>query len=510
MKKLLFTVFAGFFCFYLAAGEQYIFDVGVVQKSDELKRIFGTLDVLGYHKEKDGTNHYSILAEESEIARFEGFPVTIRKIIAENEFITNSQRALSMSAFHDFDAVMKFMDDLEKNYPKLVKIYELGVTANEANPIRAIKISTDPSKNLPDKTEVVFTGGHHAREWIGIEVSLYLAKFLAQNYKANDRITKIVDSAEIWIVPLVNPDGFIYSHTNDRLWRKNRTKFKINGNDVYGVDLNRNYDSNFCGQGSSDQPNNDTYCGPKAFSEKETQAVRNLIGDKEIAPMNGWTDDVKGFLDYHSYSQLILYPYGYTEEKSPRNDEMAILTNTMAEIIFKQSGMTYTAQKASELYLASGTTDDWFHDAHDQKVGLCIELRPVDQPFSSGGGFELSPSEIAGTVKENIPAALYFMEYLISNETDINIDVNGDSKIDYFDNVSWEETPVFGDDSDLTDNDNSGDDSDLADSDPADNDAVDKDLAKTDTEPGAEIMDDLPARDLTVLENDGCACSLIP
>jgi hypothetical protein len=166
------------------------------------------------------------------------------------------------------------------------------------------------------------------------------------------------------------------------------------------VDLNRNYGFHFGGPGSSGTPGNDTYRGASAFSEPETQAVKSFIEGRESA-----SNPITRCLSYHSYSQLILYPWGYTGTRAPDVTLLHQIASEMAARIKAVRGKTYTAQAASDLYLASGDLDDW---AYGEKgiLSFTIELPPLP---SDPQGFVLPPSEIAPTFQENLPAALYLI-----------------------------------------------------------------------------------------------------
>ena len=283
-----------------------------------------------------------------------------------------------------------------------------------------MKISAEPGKNIAGKYDFLFTGMHHAREWISVEVTLRFVEFLLEQYDHNPRIRQIVDAAEIWVIPMLNEDGYRYTWTKDRYWRKNR---RHNADNSYGVDLNRNYDADWGGEGSSKKGSSDVYCGTSPFSEPETDAVRNLLD-----PKNGFMDDPAGFIDFHSYSQLILYPYGNTEEHSPREKELAAIAERMSDLIMAETGVAYEPIKSSELYVATGASADWFHLAYDFRNSLIIELRPGGDELN---GFSLPTEQIKETARENAVAALYFIEATMAESADIETDSNGDGVIDY-------------------------------------------------------------------------------
>jgi carboxypeptidase T len=201
---------------------------------------------------------------------------------------------------------------------------------------------------------------------------------------------------------MVNPDGHEYTRTDDRLWRKNR---RPNPDGSFGVDPNRNYGymwGTLNINTSSHVPSDDTYVGPHAFSEPETCAIRNLIG-REL---------FHGVITYHSFSQLILYPWGYTDRPitdPDDHDRMVKLAQRMRELIFAVHDTSYTPQQSSQLYPTAGDTTDWTYGVY-QIPSLTIELRPRTH---LEGGFILPPEQIQPTWEENQPAALEFIQHVL-------------------------------------------------------------------------------------------------
>jgi len=196
--------------------------------------------------------------------------------------------------FHSYQETEQELASIEETYPDIAKVHVIGTSLEERN-ISAIKIS-DQVGSEENEGEILFLGCHHAREWISVEVPLMLAKFLTDNYSTDPDIKALVDNSDIWIVPIVNPDGLEYSIYVYRYWRKNR---RDNRDGTYGVDLNRNYDFKwgFDNQGSSPDSISQVFRGQSPFSEPETQAIRELV-DKH---------DFKALVSYHNFSQVILY-----------------------------------------------------------------------------------------------------------------------------------------------------------------------------------------------------------
>ena len=301
--------------------------------------------------------------------------------------------------YHSYLELEKDLTALEESYPGLARIFILGESLEKRN-IYALKISDNVSLD-EDEAEVAFLGCHHAREWISVEVPYLIGKYLLENYRNDATIRKLVNESEIWIVPLINPDGLEYSIHVFRYWRKNR---RDNGYGSYGVDLNRNYGYNWGldDMGSSPNPFSNVYRGTSAFSEPETQAVRSLFIQKNI----------QAVISYHSFSQVILYPWGFTEEPAPADAQLEMMAAEMSRLMEAVRGNVYEYGRAGEsLYLTNGDTTDWTYGVFGIP-SFTIELPPVDEYH---GGFFNAEEEIGLIFKENLPAVLYLLDWSIKN-----------------------------------------------------------------------------------------------
>jgi len=210
-----------------------------------------------------------------------------------------------------------------------------------------------------------------------------------------DNVTKIVDHYTFYIFPLINPDGYAYTWATDRMWRKNRRQ---NSARSFGVDLNRNWDSHWGGAGSSSDPNSDIYHGKSAFSEPETKAVSDFIKTLK---------NVKMGIDFHSYSQLILRPYGWTTKLPPDEAVMKTIGDGMAGAIRATTRMSYISEHSIDLYITAGTALDWFYEPAGF-YGYTIELRDT-----GAYGFVLPPAQIKPTGQENFAACVWSATYLM-------------------------------------------------------------------------------------------------
>jgi carboxypeptidase T len=299
--------------------------------------------------------------------------------------------------YHTYAEIESELQALANNHPAISRVTSIGKSLDQRE-LWAIKISDNVNQD-EEEPVVVFLGAHHAREWISVDVPFLIAKYLVENYTTDPSIAQLVNGSEIWIVPMVNPDGHQYSVMTDRLWRKNR---RNNGDGSFGVDLNRNYGYQWGGLGSSGDTFSEIYRGPAPFSEPETQALRTFL--EQQAP--------KALISYHSYSQLVLYPWGYTNSPAPHKALLDSLAVAMAHKIRSVHGVNYTPGQSSTLYLASGDTTDWLY-ALLGTPSYTIELRPV----SYSPGFELPGSEIQPTYEENLPAALMLIDWAIQQNT---------------------------------------------------------------------------------------------
>jgi hypothetical protein len=253
------------------------------------------------------------------------------------------------SIYQRIDSINDFLDNLVYEFPNLVSTFSIG-KSYEGRDLRLIKISSvnfqrleeEEHQSLGDnnnatsdkrhssndnhrhhpkgksqqqsrfsslgkKREAIYLdGGFHAREWISVTTACFLASKLPADYTAGDPgVRKLLDHYDVYILPVANPDGYEYTHTKDRLWRKTRSRHLPYGISLFGcrgVDPNRNFDFHWNEVGSSDNPCTDVYAGPRAFSEPETKAVADfLLAHK---------DQIKMFFALHSYGELWLTPWG--------------------------------------------------------------------------------------------------------------------------------------------------------------------------------------------------------
>ncbi|MBL8878987.1 MAG: hypothetical protein JNG88_07690, partial [Phycisphaerales bacterium] len=286
--------------------------------------------------------------------------------------------------------VEAYLQSLVNLRPDLAQPIVVG-TSLEGRPMRGIRITGAGAGTKPG---IFFHGAQHCREWITVPATLHIADQLIRNYDTDPYIRRLVDRNEWFLLPVVNVDGYVFTWTTERLWRKNR---RDNGDGTFGVDLNRNWGYQWgSNNGSSGNTNSETYRGPSAFSEPETQALRDFI----IAHNN-----LVGYCDTHSYSQLVLWPWGYTSDVTIDEPFFQSFGQTMANILAEPFGTQYVAGPVNTtIYPVSGGSVDWLYGARGIKA-ISTELRDTGE-----FGFVLPADQITPQCIEMTPAMLYYAD----------------------------------------------------------------------------------------------------
>jgi carboxypeptidase T len=297
--------------------------------------------------------------------------------------------------YHSFEQMEKVLDQAVLDHPDIAKKVSLGKSA-EGRDIWALKVTGDVHTDTSHKSGIVVTGCHHAREWMTVEAPLQLIHDITDNPDSPENQRRLAES-ELWIVPVANPDGYEFSRNENSWWRKNRRPLGVDQSgektSAIGVDLNRNYwdgkdehlfvyrpagdtpgNTRDDFSATSDNPRRDTYRGPFGGSEPEVKALL----DFELSHSN-----IKGVLDYHSYGDVILYPYGHTRKESPNTELYREIGTKMQEAT---SG--FRLEQSVGLYPASGTSDDT-HDLNGIlnftiEMGRSFQPNPKTIPVTSG------------------------------------------------------------------------------------------------------------------------------
>uniref|UniRef100_A0A8C5R319 Carboxypeptidase O n=1 Tax=Leptobrachium leishanense TaxID=445787 RepID=A0A8C5R319_9ANUR len=329
---------------------------------------------------------------------FEVLITDVQNIIDQRTMTAPRKPSLSLADFdytkyHPMHEIYDWTVRIREKYTDLVTLHYLGETY-EKRPIFYFKVGWPSDK----KKKVIWMDcGIHAREWIAVAFCQWFIKEILENQNSNPVIRKALHNVDFYVVPVLNIDGFIYSWTTDRLWRKNRTPY--NNGTCYGVDLNRNFNASWCSIGASNSCTTLTFCGSGPNSEPETMAVSNLVESIK--------SDILCFLTIHSYSQLILLPYGYTQDPSQNHEEMLTVAQKAAEKLKDRHGTPYRVGSSSHiLYSTSGSSRDWATD-------LGIPLTYTFELRDNGTfGFELPEIQIKPTCEETTDAVLTIVDYV--------------------------------------------------------------------------------------------------
>lgn len=286
----------------------------------------------------------------------------------------------SYAGYYTFAEMQKRIDSLVNHYPTLVKKIILPATTGEGRPMILVKISDNVATD-EDEPEALYTGLHHAREGMSMMNLFFFMQYLVEHYSTDTKVKELVDSRELFFLPCVNPDGYVYNETNNPsgggMWRKN---CRVNGGGKYGVDLNRNYgvDWGITGPGisTSFNPAADDYVGTGAFSEAETQAIRALAETRHFTIA----------IDHHAYGNYYVTPYGVPASHPFTAADDAFYKYASA-LMARYNGYFAGDGMATVNYYAVGNSRDW-HIAGDigtgtkQKTyGYTVEIGPDAQGF---------------------------------------------------------------------------------------------------------------------------------
>ncbi len=305
------------------------------------------------------------------------------------------------SRYHNYAEMTSEINSIVSANPSIASTRVIG-TSYQGRNITAIKISDNVGTD-ESEPEVLFTHHQHAREHLTVEMALYLLRELTSDYGSDSRVTSMVNNREIWIIPDINPDGGEYDIATGsyRSWRKNRQP--NSGSSYVGTDLNRNWNYRWgCCGGSSGSTSSDTYRGSAAESAPEVKVVANFVRSRVV----GGTQQIKAAIDFHTYSELVLWPFGYTYSDTTTG-MTADDRNAFATVGGKMAASNgYTPEQSSDLYITDGSIDDYLWGAH-KIFGYTFEMYPRS---SSGGGFYPPDEVIERETSRNRDAVLQLLE----------------------------------------------------------------------------------------------------
>ncbi|WP_330288097.1 M14 family metallopeptidase [Streptomyces sp. NBC_00576] len=305
------------------------------------------------------------------------------------------------SRYHNYAEMTTEINSLVSANSSIASQRVIGTSYSGRN-IVAIKLSDNVGTDEAEP-EVLFTHHQHAREHLTVEMALYLLRNLTSTYATDSRVKSMIDSREIWIIPDLNPDGGEYDIATGsyRSWRKNRQP--NSGSSNVGTDLNRNWNYRFgCCGGSSGSTSSETYRGASAESAPEVKVVANFVRSRVV----GGVQQIKTGIDFHTYSELVLWPFGYTTANTTTGmtqddrDAFATVGGKMA------ASNGYTPEQSSDLYITDGSIDDYLWGS--QKIfSYTFEMYPSS---SSGGGFYPPDEVIDRETARNRDAVLQLLE----------------------------------------------------------------------------------------------------
>ncbi|KAF1386453.1 hypothetical protein PFLUV_G00095020 [Perca fluviatilis] len=309
----------------------------------------------------------------------------------ENQMNEFSTRSFNFGAYHRLETIYSWMDTLVAQYPKLVTKQDIG-RSYENRPMYVLKFSTGGNK----RPAIWIDTGIHSREWVSQATGVWTANKIATDYGTDASLTSLLNTMDIYMLLLANPDGYSYTHSNDRMWRKTRSKNP--GSVCIGVDPNRNWDAGFGGPGASNNPCSESYHGPSAHSEIEVKNVVNLIKSH---------GNFKSFISVHAYSQLLMYPYGYSCGSVPHQPELDSVGKAAVQKLTSLYGTKYKVGSICNIiYPASGGSIDWSYNL-GIKYSFAFELRDTGRY-----GFILPANQIIPTATETWLALKHIMEHV--------------------------------------------------------------------------------------------------
>jgi len=283
--------------------------------------------------------------------------------------------------YYKLSEIESWLDHILTTYQTVASGFLIGKSYEGRN-IRGIKISYKEGN-----PGIFIESNIHAREWItSASVTWFINELLTSK---DPQVRQLAENYDWFIIPILNVDGFVYSHERDRMWRK--TRQPVASSPCIGTDGNRNFDSHWMeNNGASNNPCSELYAGPKPFSEPEMSALANYVTSIK--------DRIQLYISFHSYGQYLLSPYGHNKTEFPENyDHLLEIGKAFSESIASlQYDTQYTyGSTASTLYVASGSSVDWVFNTLDVKVGFTIEFR--DKGY---WGFILPPIQIIPNCEE--------------------------------------------------------------------------------------------------------------
>jgi len=321
--------------------------------------------------------------------KFEVYISNVQHLIDTERPKVRPKADFGWADYYTLQEVYDWLDSLVETYPGVVTSV-VGGSSYEGQEIKGVKVSFKAGNPV-----VIFEGGIHAREWIApATVTYILNKLLTSD---DPVIQDLARSFDYYVFPIVNPDGYVYTHTTDRMWRK--TRRPVANSLCYGADPNRNWDFHWMEAGASNDPCSDSFAGEFPFSENETRSLAEYF--------RGISDKLVAYLDFHSFSQLLMFPYGHSPEHVSNYDELLALGLEAANALAKNNGTQYAVGSIYEaVYPASGGSIDWVRGTFDTPYPYVWELRDTGRY-----GFLLPANQIIDTAEETLNSVIVILQH---------------------------------------------------------------------------------------------------
>ncbi|KAL1837079.1 hypothetical protein VTJ49DRAFT_4307 [Mycothermus thermophilus] len=385
-----------------------VFRVDVGSDATRLNNVVDKLGLSTWKGRPRPNAQADIVVPPSQLAAFEAEVAGLKKVTMHEDlglsiedetsfstYAAGSANATWFNSYHAYKDHIQFLKDLQASYPTRSQIVTSG-NSNNGNPITGIHFWGDSGKGKP---AIVFHGTVHAREWITGMVVEYLAYHLLTN-SGTAEIKGFLNKYDFIFFPVVNPDGFIYTQTNDRLWRKNRQT--NSGSSCVGRDINRNwpYQWSLSG-GASTNACAEDFKGRAQSDAPETTALANFLRTTKV------NQGVKLYIDWHAYSQLFMTPYGYScTAVAPKNAELQSLARGAANAIRAVHGTSFkTGPICSTIYKATGNSVDYANDVVGADYTFTTELRDTGRY-----GFVLPANQIKPSGEEAWAGVRYLLQ----------------------------------------------------------------------------------------------------
>lgn len=317
----------------------------------------------------------------------------------------------SMGGFFTYQEMLYHLDNMHALFGNLISERQPinGFTTQEGNPMYWVKISDNPDTDEADEPQILLTALHHAREPASLSQMIFMMYYLLENYETDPNIAYLIEHSEIYIVPCLNPDGYMWNEfTNPGgggMWRKNR---RDNTDGTYGVDLNRNYGYvwGYDNTGSSPNPDSGTYRGPGPFSEPETGAIKAFSE----------THQFQIALNYHAHGNLLIYPWGYVPSFQTPD---STLFRAFAAEMTKENNFNWGTGNQTVGYLTNGVSDDWLYGEQETKNKIYAFTPEIGRRYEDG--FWPSVQRIIpicqSTMWQNLSALRFLHNYALLTET---------------------------------------------------------------------------------------------